>query len=170
MAVIFDLDQTLVDTQSVQSLRDSRQWKLIYNMVNQLPVYENIHQLIDLLNDNNIKIAIVTKSPRPYCEAIIKQWKWKVDVTVCYHDCRNQKPNREPIDKAVELLKVDRNNIISIGDTKEDIIASNDANVFSIASTWGTLDKGLLISSKPKFIVDTVPQLIQFVKERYTIL
>lgn len=171
MAVIFDLDQTLVDSQVFELLRKKRDWATIKSRVSEVKVYEKIGEVIKLLNDNNIRVAIVTRAPRPYCEKIINHFGWKIDVTVCYHDCptNQQKPHPAPMIKAINALGVEPEKIISIGDSDTDIQSGKAAGIYSIGSLWGTLTKESLLAAKPDLAINTVDELILLIKKRYSI-
>jgi len=128
-----------------------------------------VNNLLKLLNDNNIKIAIVTTAPRPYCEKIIRYNCWNIDVTVCYHDCSLKKPNPQPLLLAVERLHDDLDNVISAGDKNIDILASKRAGIVSVGCLWGAEDKLSLINSEPDFLVESVNKFCTLLKKRFGI-
>ena len=164
--IIFDLDQTLVDTKPVKQLRENRQWNLIYPKVKYLKPYNGILEIINLLHINDIKLSVVTNSPRPYCERILDYWNFNIDNLVCFHDVKNRKPNKEPIEKAINLMEVNKNNVLSIGDDKNDIIASNNSGVISIASMWDPSSSYEEIKgSSPNYICKDVYELKNLLKD-----
>lgn len=93
--IIFDFDQTLVDTSSVEDLRAARNWKAVMAQASKLPVYEGINELIQELHEAGQKIAIVTKSPDMVPKAFIKAHGWPIDIVVGYHQVKNRKPHPE---------------------------------------------------------------------------
>lgn len=160
MGIIFDLDQTLVDTKPVKKLRENRQWKMIYPKVNFLKPYTGVLTLLEKLNDNNIPIVIVTNSPRTYAECIVSHWGFKVKGMVCYHDVVNRKPHAEPMLKAIRILNTENYKIISIGDDYKDIISAKNANIVSVAALWDSSDPIHLIrESNPDYVCNTVEDL-----------
>lgn len=166
--IIFDLDQTLVDTKSVKELRKNREWKKIYSKVENLKPYNGLLDIIELLHQKKIKLSIVTNSPRPYCKSIVNYWNFNIDLLVCFHDVTNRKPHKEPIEKAIKLMGIDKEQIISIGDDKNDIISSNNAGIISVASMWDTSNTYEEIKeSNPDYIcnsVDNLQELLQKLK------
>lgn len=159
MGVIFDLDQTLIDSELAIDLRSQRKWSDVYKLIPRLTPYDGINQLIEKLSENNIPVCIVTTSPSSYCLRIINYWGWKNIKTVCYHDTNYRKPHPEPILKGIERLGVSRERIVSIGDDPKDIIASKRAGVKSIAALWGSKNKKEILESQPDYIVTTVGEL-----------
>jgi phosphoglycolate phosphatase-like HAD superfamily hydrolase len=168
MAVIFDLDQTLIDSSAAEALRKERKWNQVYDLIPILNPYEEIHEIIALLSRHNIPIAIVTSSPQPYCERVITQWGWNINAKVCWHCTKNHKPSPDPILLALKRLNlVTHENVVSIGDHSKDIHASKAAKVFSIGCTWGLLDSKELLESAPDLIVNAPAELRLFLINKF---
>ncbi|PDX93000.1 hypothetical protein COM78_20345 [Bacillus thuringiensis] len=158
--LIFDLDNTLIDTDSLRGFRDSRQWQ---------SCYQNLHNTaaichMDILEDNvrkwNCKFGIVTNSPRPYAEKILKHHCFIYDRLIAYHDCKRRKPYPDPMLKCADYLGVLPEEVISIGDHMNDILAANNAGMTSIGVTWGDCSKEKILSANPNYVVDSFSELI----------
>ncbi|NLK28034.1 MAG: HAD family hydrolase [Clostridiales bacterium] len=167
MGVIFDLDQTLIQSDEAIELRRIRRWNEVYRIIPRLTPFDGINDLISKLNVKGIPICIVTSSPSSYCNRVINQWGWQNIKTVCYHDTKMKKPHPEPIQKAIKLLEVPQSQIVSIGDDPKDIIASKRANVLSIGALWGCNNKCELIASSPDYIFTTVQELDAFLSNNF---
>lgn len=166
MGVIFDLDQTIVDSNSALPLRTNRNWQAVYNKIPQFTIYKGIVESFRFLEENKIKIVIVTSSPKVYCEKVISHFKLKVEGIIGFHDTQRRKPNPDPIIKAVHLLRESPSSILSFGDHPNDIIASRDANVYAIACLWGCADKVALRDCNPDFLIETPERIIDVCKAR----
>lgn len=151
--VIFDLDQTLVDTSKLESLRNNRQWKDIPNRLNECFLYDDMKIVFNKIINKGIKIAIVTSSPGIYAKQILEYFDLKYDLLVAYHDVKNKKPHAEPMLKVINELNILPENIISFGDRDIDIISSNNANIKSVACTWGAKDINSLKASNPNILI-----------------
>ena len=132
MNVIFDLDQTLVNTNSLEAMRARREWGAIHALIEKGNVqpFDGINALIKRMETNGMKYIIVTSSPRSYCERIVKYFHWSPLKLVCYYDTELRKPHPDPILKALEYFDRD-SQVVSLGDQENDIIASNTAGVTS---------------------------------------
>jgi HAD superfamily hydrolase (TIGR01509 family) len=168
MGILIDLDQTLIDSQSAEQFRKNRQWSDVYKIIPQLHPYLDISKLIQELKDIGVPICIVTSSPRPYCEKIIKYWGWKIDATVCYHDTTKHKPDPEPIQKGLLNLGLEPNTAVAIGDAAKDTKAARAAGVMTIGALWGSLEINLLVASKPDIICATVQELRKVLLAKYS--
>lgn len=163
MGLIFDLDQTLIDSSCADELRKNRKWSSVYNLISQFRLYPNIVESLSLFRSRGIKICIVTSSPRPYCEKVVKFWKIPCDSMVCYHDTSRRKPYPDPIYKGLELLGNKTDMALSFGDRDIDILASNNAGVKSVACLWGSLDTDSLRKANPHYILNSPDELVSFV-------
>ncbi len=161
MAYIFDLDQTIVDSSIAEVYRKCRDWKNVYALIPRFELYEGITEVFELLHENGEKVCVVTSSPKSYCEAVLNHFGIRVDYTVCYHDTKLHKPNPEPIIKAIELLEENPENVISIGDAENDIIASNAAGAISCLACWGRTDNSSCGSAD--YVFEVVDDLKEFI-------
>lgn len=161
MGVIFDLDQTLIDSSIALLARSNREWNTVYGLIPNFKVYEGVHEVLSYLKENSISTAIVTSSPRPYYDKVIRHHKLSADYSVCYHDTSKRKPHPEPILKAVNYL--DGKIVLSLGDDPKDIIASKVANVKSVACVWGTVNVSELIATSPDYVCNSIDELYELI-------
>ncbi|MGG4443730.1 HAD family hydrolase [Brevibacillus fortis] len=170
MAIIFDLDQTLIDSRAAEPYRmgKNRDLNKVYGMIPTLTPYPGINELIEECNQNNIRISIVTAGTIHYCKRVVEHWQWKIDHLVCFHDYAPlKKPHPKPIQMGVARLNKDTTDIIAIGDSSTDTEAARKAGVFSIGALWGTIDKQSLIASKPDLLCENVAELRNFIASKF---
>lgn len=160
--IIFDFDQTLVDTSSVEHLRVARNWKSVMAQASTLPVYEGIHDLIHKLHNAGQTIAIVTKSPDMVPNAFIKAHSWPIDIVVGYHHVKNRKPDPEGLLLAMSKAGASPQETYHVGDQPHDTIASRGAEVISVGSAWGIADASELQASKPDVLFWSVAELREY--------
>jgi HAD superfamily hydrolase (TIGR01509 family) len=167
MALIIDLDQTIINSQIAAPSRKARDWNTVYRMIPQLEPYPGIQKLLSNLYIKGIPIGIVTSSPSSYCHKVISHYQWKISATVCYHDTKKHKPHPEPILMVLEKLGVAADQAIAVGDAAADILAARGAGVFSVGATWGTLEKEELLLAKPDAICNNVDELETIIWEKF---
>jgi len=160
--IIFDFDQTLVDTSPVEALRAARRWKDVMAQAPKLRVYDGVTELLAALHAEGQKLAIVTKSPDMVPKAFIKQHKWPIDIVVGYHQVKKRKPDPEGLLLAMKQGGASADETFHVGDQPEDTEASRGAGVVAIGSAWGIADAALLKASKPDHLFDTVAKLKRF--------
>ncbi len=145
--IIFDLDLTLVDTTLAEPYRSQRDWNGAYSVLPKCIVYEGLQEVFDIIRKYGISTCIVSTSPRPYVEKVVRQFNLPINYIVAYHDARPIKPHPAPMFKALEMLGCDAKSAISFGDRVIDIQASNAAGIESVACFWGTKEKLELLRS-----------------------
>ena len=160
--IIFDFDQTLVDTRPVEALRAARRWREVMAQTPRLRVYDGIDGLLQKLHERGQTLAIFTTSPDMVPKSFIKQRKWPIDIVVGYHQVRNRKPHPEGLLLAMSRAAASPEDTIHIGDQPEDTEASRAAGVLAIGSAWGIDDAAALEASKPDRIFRTVDMLETF--------
>ncbi|NRQ18943.1 HAD family hydrolase [Ensifer sesbaniae] len=160
--IIFDFDQTLVDTSSVEHLRAARNWKAVMAQAPKLPVYDGITQLLQDLHESGQTIAIVTKSPDMVPKAFIKAHGWPIDIVVGYHHVKNRKPHPEGLLLAMSKAGAGPEDTYHVGDQPQDTEASRGADVMALGSAWGCTDTSELVASNPDAIFNSVSELREY--------
>jgi HAD superfamily hydrolase (TIGR01549 family) len=166
--IIFDFDQTLVDTGSIEALRAAKNWRAVMAQASRLPVYEGISQLLAILHERNQKLAIVTKSPDMVPKAFIAQHGWPIDIVVGYHQVRQRKPDPEGLILAIKQAGGRPEDTYHVGDQPEDTMASRAAGVIAIGSAWGLTEPNIkaLEASAPDHIFVKVSALQSFLLKK----
>lgn len=160
--IIFDFDQTLVDTSSVEHLRAARKWKAVMAQISKLPTYDGINDLIRELHQVGQTIAIVTKSPNIVPEAFIKANGWPIDIVIGYHQVKNRKPHPEGLLLAMSKAGASPNETYHVGDQPQDTEASRGANVIALGAAWGCTDIRELKASNPNVLLTSVKELREY--------
>jgi len=133
-AVLLDLDNTLVLTDTIESLR-RRPWSRCYRAfgLTKLPpgtaeFLAQAHRIATL--------GVVTMAPRPYAEKLLAHHGLSIPVLVAYHDIVRRKPNPDPILKAAAELEIDCRQCVYVGDKPDDLIAAASASAVPIGLSW----------------------------------
>jgi phosphoglycolate phosphatase-like HAD superfamily hydrolase len=160
--IIFDFDQTLVDTQPVEALRAARKWGSVMAHAPLLKVFDGINDLLAIMHQRGQTLAIVTKSPDMVPKAFIKRHKWPIDIVVGYHQVKNRKPHPEGLLLAMKRAGETAESTFHVGDQPEDTEASRAAKVTALGSAWGLVDVAALEASAPDYLFRTVDKLQSF--------
>jgi HAD superfamily hydrolase (TIGR01509 family) len=162
MAVLFDLDFTLIDSSLLVELRQTKQQHAAYQMIPQLQPYGGINELLQALSASKIPIAIVTSSRKPFCDRLIAHLEWSIDLLITRQDVRLPKPHPAGILIALQQLNIQPEDAIMVGDSPDDIQAAKAANVYSIGALWGSPTPDLLRAANPDRSCQTVRELYEF--------
>ena len=161
--MLFDLDNTLINSEKARQLRTGRQWAKVYA---QIPNFDPYDDLIDTLIDVNNKhpIYIITSSPGSYAQRVCSAWNIPHQGLTAYHDTANHKPHPQPFSYTLERYGLDPDECISFGDDVKDIVASQKAGIRSVACLWGAVDVKTLVEAKADHILNTVEELRPFLQ------
>ncbi len=157
--IIFDFDQTLIDTSPVEHLRKPGGWARVTSSVGKLHVYDDVHDLLRELHGLGQKLAIVTTSPNMVPDEAIKVFGWPIDIVVGYHHVKQRKPHPEGLILAMKKGGAAPAETIHVGDKPDDTAASRAAGVLAVGAGWGAADVDALKASKPDFVASTVAEL-----------
>jgi HAD superfamily hydrolase (TIGR01509 family) len=170
MAVIFDLDQTLVDSSAVEPLRKARLWKDIPASLTKVSPYPGICDLVQRLQAKGVPTCIVTRSPKSYAQQISRHCGINGLEIIGYHDVApNIKPHPAAYILAMERMKVDPDATIAIGDDANDIRAAHAANIKSAAALWGCSNSEAILAEKANYQLETVEELVSLLQRRYSL-
>ncbi len=136
--VLVDLDQTLIDSSSLKSLRDVRDWKRIRESFHLSSAYPYAAQFLNDLASSGFPYGIVTSSPRPYAEDLVRYHGLSVRVLAAYHDTRAHKPHAAPLLHGLGVLGVTTG--IYVGDNEIDAQAAAAAGIAFLRVNHGVTE------------------------------
>ena len=108
-------------------------------MTSDIYVYEGVEELLNFLTEKNIAWGIVTNKSAKYALPIIEKLNWhnQTSAIICPENVHQTKPDPEGILKALNLLDASVETSFYVGDHERDIQTAKNANVKSIACTYG---------------------------------
>lgn len=131
--------------------------------VKNLKLFDGVEELFEFFDSNSINYVIVTSSGEKDVEKYLSNYqqfyKKHKHKFITKDSVENLKPHLEAFHKAQEILKVPKERIIVVGDTKYDIMFGKAAGVLTIAVLTGLTKQHLLEKQDPDFILDSVAQI-----------
>lgn len=141
-AVMFDLDETLVNTSELAAYRENGNREELRKNINLSKIYPCVTSILKAIKDKKIPLALISNSPRWYIDIILRHHNIEVfDVIISYDDVgrHGKKPSGNGIDKAMATLNLTKeNNIIYIGDRDIDFNAAYNCYIKPVAPSWAT--------------------------------
>lgn len=168
LCVVFDLDQTLIDTSMLDCMRRQGQWSTAYSHINETVMYDGINRVLNLLYENSVPISIVTSSPRSYAIKVLDHHGIEYQSLTAYHDTKEHKPNSAPIVKGIEQFS-SAVHILSIGDSAKDLIASKfDLRIIRIGAMWGSCENTRDMEIHAHHLFYSPNELYEYIKNGLT--
>lgn len=163
-AIIFDLDQTLIDSSSAEMYRKARNWQVVYSMIPKFVMYTGIREVLDEITSRGIKVCIITTSPGAYARKVINHFQIPCDHLIDFFAVSNRKPHPESFNLALKRLACTCDAVVSFGDRTIDIIASKASGIYAVACLWGSAEKDLLVSAAPDCTISHPEEILMVLK------
>ena len=129
--------------------------------------YQGIHELLQLLQKDGIKIAVNSNKKNIYTENLMKKIFPNINFVATIGE-RNNIPNKPDPTTALEITKLmnlNINEVAYVGDSEVDMKTGHNANMITIACLWGFRSKEVLLSNNPTIIVNKPIDIYNYVKQ-----
>ena len=109
------------------------------NLTNSTKLYPNVRDILKYLKSKDYTLAIVTNKPFDFIEPILQNFDINKYFSYCIgaDSLDEKKPSAKPLIHVCNKLNISIKNSIMIGDSKNDIIAASNANMDSVAVSYG---------------------------------
>ncbi|MGX1902604.1 HAD-IA family hydrolase [Thermolongibacillus altinsuensis] len=163
-ALMFDLDQTLVDTSRIEKWRKQKQWEECFRHFHLTKLYPHVQAFLKSVPEK--KIAIVTNSPFDYAKQLLQYHQIKYDKLIAYQKNGRNKPYPDQLLCCADKLRLNPDKCIYIGDEPSDIAAAKAAG-FTVIAFSPTMEKAKqLIPLLPDTVISGFPELEQFLNKQ----
>ncbi len=130
------------------------------NMENKTRPYDGIVGMLEKLKEKGIKTAVLSNkfdaATVRLCNNLIPDL---IDLPVGERAGVPRKPSPEAVDYIINSLGCSKDKTVIVGDSDTDIKTGKNANIASVAVTWGYRSRELLVSSDANYMADTVDEL-----------
>lgn len=126
--------------------------------------FPHVREVVEQLYKEGVKLGVVTNKRRMMAERGLRLFglePW-IDVLVCVDDVGKGKPDPEMIELAIARFHEEKNNVLMVGDSKNDLISAAHAGVDSVAVGW-SLHKEELARFNPTYQIEDMRELLQIV-------
>jgi len=143
--------------------------KYMISHVSHMKLYEGVHETLEKLQENNIKLALVSSSPRKLLEEVLELTDLSKFFSAIsgFDDIMKHKPDPEPFLYIIEVAKLDPKNTIIIGDSPHDISAAKaaaiDSCLFLPEENKIFYDFEKLKQTNPTYCVETLKEFANIV-------
>lgn len=131
-------------------------------------MYAGIQEVLEAMQQRNIKNYIVTMKPQKALERIlkIKHWDHLFDGWLSPDSLSNkEKSKSELIQHLMNVTTNKKDEFIYIGDTWSDVTAAHKNGIACIGVSYGDGDPEKLKNCNPEYFVNTVEEVKKIIKE-----
>lgn len=141
-AVVFDLDETLLDSGALRDARDSKRWNTVAGRLREVRPYEmqgwemRVAELPGLLRANGYRIGVLTHAPRWYAEHLLEAFDIDFDALITGSDPFPRKPDPTSLRAIAAELGTTPKEVVLVGDSDTDFGAASNAGATSVGVCW----------------------------------
>ncbi len=134
------------------------------NSKNKTRPYDGIMELLAELKDKEFKMAIVSNKFNDAVKELNKEFFGEY-IEFAYGECETirKKPNPDAVFKALEDLKVEKNQAVYVGDSDVDIMTAENSGLDCISVSWGFRSRQELEMSGAVSIIDEPMDLMDII-------
>jgi haloacid dehalogenase superfamily, subfamily IA, variant 3 with third motif having DD or ED/haloacid dehalogenase superfamily, subfamily IA, variant 1 with third motif having Dx(3-4)D or Dx(3-4)E len=128
-------------------------------------IYPKVIETLDYLKKQGYHLAIITTKANFVAKIGLDLFDLSkyFDLIIGMDDVNKPKPNPEGILKTLEYFNQTKG--IFIGDSDTDILAGQQANIYTVGVTWTMKPVETLTSLKPNLMISSIDQLIPYIKK-----
>jgi len=121
-------------------------------------IFPFVRDTLCQIKRKGIKVAIVTGNNKKMLKFLLKKFHLNelVDYSVCAEEVDKGKPNPEMLFKVLEVYRVNKEDVIYVGDAPYDVEMAKNAGVKIMVVLTGVLNRKLAEKLKPDFIFEDV--------------
>ena len=157
--------EQIAPDQTEQLIAQYRAWNELHHdeLVTE---YDGVVETLNTLHGMGIRLVIVSTKIH---DNVVKGLN-VLGVThlfehiIGFDDVQHVKPHPEPIEKALALLQLAKEDVIMIGDNSHDIEAAHNAGVESAGVSWSIRGEAYLQQYHPTYMLQHMSNLIEIVK------
>ena len=129
--------------------------------------YEGIKELLEKLQEKNIKIAVNSNKSDKFTKNIILSNFPGINFTAIYGARENipHKPDPSTAYEIIEEMKLNKNEVVYVGDSEVDMQTGNNAGLFVIGCLWGFRDEKTLKENKANLLVNKPEEIMEFIEK-----
>lgn len=135
------------------------------SMFKEIELFDDSITTLQFLKKKGIKNVIITFAYKWYIDSVLKEKNLQgyFDLIISADDVKNSKPDPEAVLKTQKLLNLNTDEMIVVGDAKNDILMGKNARVktvlFSPKNYSLYYDKEDLYNTRPDHIINRISEL-----------
>jgi HAD superfamily hydrolase (TIGR01509 family) len=141
-AIIFDLDETLLDTSALRADRESGRWRQLAMRLDEAEPYAHRQASVQAAElpararKLGLPVGVLTDSPRWYAESLLEAFGICCDALITGSDGYAPKPDPSSLHALAVTLGVPIEECIVVGDAAADIAAARGSGAVCIGVAW----------------------------------
>ncbi|MGC2868478.1 phosphoglycolate phosphatase [Proteus vulgaris] len=125
-------------------------------------LFPHVKETLEVLASHNIPLGIVTNKPSPFIAPLLQQLKIDkyFSLVLGGDDVKEKKPHPAPLYLTMGTFGVKKEELLFVGDSRNDIIAAQAAECPCVGLTYGYNYGVSIADSKPDYTLDNFADLL----------
>ena len=144
-------------------------YRLIYNKnyINKTKPYENILELLGILKQLNIKMAVCSNKPHEPTNKIVQEVLGQEYFEVVFGEREGipRKPDPAALLEAAGIMGVSPEKVIYLGDSGGDMVSASNAGMYAAGALWGFREREELEEAGAQVLFTEPLELADFIKQ-----
>lgn len=144
-------------------------YRLIYNKnyINKTKPYENILELLGILKQLNIKMAVCSNKPHEPTNKIVQEVLGQEYFEVVFGEREGipRKPDPAALLEAAGIMGVSPEKVIYLGDSGGDMVSASNAGMYAAGALWGFREREELEEAGAHVLFTEPLELADFIKQ-----
>ena len=125
--------------------------------------YDGILSLLVTLRGNGIRIGVVSNKIDSAVKSLCRRYFPNlIDYAVGEREGIRRKPCPDSLFDCIKALSLEPTDCLYVGDSEQDILTAQNANVSSLSVTWGFRDADTLLAAGASTLVNTPNEILAF--------
>ena len=123
--------------------------------------YDGIFELLVKMKEQGIKLAVVSNKPQVQVKMLAEKCfpEGMFEYSSGSGEGIPTKPDKACIDKALDVLKVDKKDVLYVGDSYVDVLTAKNSDIVCAGVLWGFAGENSFIEHKPDITVKNADEL-----------
>lgn len=152
-------------TENIAKMRDIFVEYYAEHLTDESTPYDGILDLLNQLEQRNIKLAIATNKYQAGTDILVKHFFHEVPFLKALGQRQGipTKPDPHIIEEILKDIPVDKAEVLYIGDSDVDMMTAKNAGVIGCGVSWGFRSVAELQSHQPQYIVNSPSEILDIV-------
>lgn len=147
----------------INKMTERFQYNYDKNYINKSKPYVGIDNLLLKLKEKNINIAIFSNKKEEYTKKVAEKLLANINFISILGEVKDRpiKPDPTGINIILEKMKLNKSEVIYVGDTNVDMITGKNSGLKTIGVEWGFRNRKELIESGADIIVSKPEEILE---------
>jgi len=136
------------------------------NQITKTKPYTGIIEMLKTLNEKEISLNILSNKPIDFTKMVVEHFfgEIKFDNILGAREGIPKKPNPQVVFEIIDNLKLNKEEVLYVGDTGTDMQTAENAGLTSVGVLWGFRGLEELVENNADYIIEEASKIIEIIE------